>query len=268
LRRVICISHLPDFEVHHMSNVYVDRVGLNQDGMNRQIEALLQVVDGARSADELMVTEKPLRTSMWDKDYYEPCSKEIEQLLPDSAKEVLSVGCGWGALEASIAGTGRRVTAIPLDNVISTLAEDRGIRVLSSDLEAALHQVQTERFDAVLVSNVLQHLRDPVAMLQELKRVLNSGGAIVGIVPNLSILRRLSGRILGRNRKFSGIGGAFDKTRLHLTSTTTLTRWLRSAGFEVTNVRYEHNVSAGRLSAFGRYVPRAAFTRSVIFRAE
>jgi hypothetical protein len=122
-RRVVCFSHLREFEVHHLSNVYVNRVGLNDDRYRLQTEALMEILDHTRSPDELLPTEKPIPTSMWDKSYYEPCRYDLEQLIPAKAREVLSVGCGWGATEAWIEQSGRRVTAIPLDSVIGALGE-------------------------------------------------------------------------------------------------------------------------------------------------
>jgi len=54
--RVVCFSHLRDFEVHHLSNVYVNRVGLDEDAYKLQLEALADILEQQRSSGELFAT--------------------------------------------------------------------------------------------------------------------------------------------------------------------------------------------------------------------
>ncbi len=265
--RVVCFSHLPSFEVHHLSNIYVNRVGLDEASYHTQLEALGEIRQRHRSTDELLVSEKPIPTSMWDKSYYEPCRHDIVSRLPKTAAQVLSVGCGWGATEALLASTGRRVTAVPLDSVISRLCEKRGIRVLPPNLQQAISSVNDRRFDAIVLSEVLQHVSDPVTMLARLRTLLKHGGIIVGSIPNLSPGRRLTGRALARDGKFDAIRGDFDQTRLNLTSATALKRWMQASRLKLTQTSYDDFVSARPWSRLTRFVPRALCTRNILFTA-
>jgi 2-polyprenyl-3-methyl-5-hydroxy-6-metoxy-1,4-benzoquinol methylase len=268
LKRVLCFSHLREFEVHHMSNIYVDRIGLDEDSLGIQVEALVEIADRKRATEELFVTEKPVPTSMWDKSYYEPCRDEVVELIPPGARDVLSVGCGWGATEAHIAAKGRRVTAIPLDSVIATLAERRGIRVLPADLGRAIEQLGGQKFDAIVLSDVLQHFDQPAGILRQARNLLKQNGAILGSVPNLSLGRRLTGKVLGGNKKFDHINDPFEKTRLHLTSVSAIKRWLKASDLDPVQVRYHDDVSSGRWSRFASYVPKMVGTRNVLFVAK
>ena len=267
-RRIVCLSHLREFELHHLSNAYVNRVGLDEDSYKLQTEALLEILEQKRPREELFVTEKSLATPAWDKCYYELCRHDIVRFIPADAKEILSVGCGWGATEAHLREKGKSVMAIPLDSVIGKVAEEKGISVLPPDFGQAFDRLVESRFDVIVLSEVLQHIPHPVEILTKLGTLLSEHGVLVGSVPNLSLSRRLSGRLLGKSRKFTQISGRFNKTNLNLTSKSTIKRWLRASNLHPLEVRYEDYVSSGPLSLLAPRLPRGVGTRNIVFIAE
>ena len=54
-----------------------------------------------------------------------------------------------------------------------------------SETEFAPDKVIDERFDVVMISHVLEHIRDPLAAIQSVSRLLKPGGVAVVVVPNL-----------------------------------------------------------------------------------
>ena len=266
--RIVCFSHLRDFELHHLSNAYVDRVGLDEDSYKLQIEGLLEILKRERPREELFVTEKSLATPAWDKSYYESCRHDIVGLIPADARDILSVGCGSGATEAHLKENGKSVMAIPLDAVIGKLAEEKGISILPPDFGRAFERLGEKRFDVIVLSEVLQHLRRPVEILTKLRALLSEHGVLVGRVPNLSLSRRLSGRFLGKTRKFNQMSARFHKTNLNLTSKSTIKRWLKAANLHPLEVRYVDYVSSGPLSLLAPRLPKVAGTRNIVFVAE
>ena len=265
--RIVCFSHLRDFELHHLSNAYVDRVGLDEDSYKLQTEGLLEIVERKRPREELFVTEKFLATPAWDKSYYESCRHDIVGLIPPDARDILSVGCGWGATEVHLREKGKNVMAIPLDSVIGMLAEEKGISVLPPHFGQALERLVESRFDVIVLSEVLQHVPFPVEILTKLGTLLCEHGVLVGSVPNLSLSRRLSGRLLGKSEKFSHISAPFSKTKLNLTSKSMIKRWLAASNLHALEVRYEDYVSSGSLSPLASCLPRAVGTRKIVFVA-
>jgi len=117
--KLIPISRLGEFTVHHLSNKYAGRMGVDEPEMRRQIAALRQMAGSEDRAAQLFETETRLRTRLrraaFSKDYYELPSSEAMALIPDSARTILSIGCGWGATEMALAAKGLQVTAIALD---------------------------------------------------------------------------------------------------------------------------------------------------------
>lgn len=270
--KVICLSHLQDFELYHLSNRYVDQVGLDEDRYKLQIAALLEILDQKRPIKELFVAEKCLSTLAWDKSYYEACRYDLLRFIPPDAKEVLSIGCGWGSTENHLKEQGKRVVVVPLDSVIAKLLETT-VTTLPADFGLAFGMLAERQFDAIILSEVLQHLPYPIEILSKLGAFLSKHGILIGSVPNLSLSRRLTGRLLGNSErfahKFARISGSFNETNLHLTSVPMINGWIKASGLHPLDVHYEDLVSAAHLSrALALSLPKEVSTRSVVFVAE
>ena len=50
LTKVVCISNVADFLVHHTPNKYIGRLGLDAVRFQQQLDALLDIEQGRRSA--------------------------------------------------------------------------------------------------------------------------------------------------------------------------------------------------------------------------
>jgi 2-polyprenyl-3-methyl-5-hydroxy-6-metoxy-1,4-benzoquinol methylase len=263
---MICISHLEHFELHHLPNAYLNRLGLNEEDHRLQVSALLDVLQGKLSKHELFLTEKPIATPAWDKDYYEPCRTDLLGHIPPEAGKILCVGCGSGTTEAHLMATGKKVTALPLDLVIGQSAQQRhGVRLLPPDFSEAFELLGDERFDAVLLGDILQHLKHPVDILTRLGRHLEPRGVIVGSVPNFGVLRRVSHRFVAKNHKWASVGGHFADTALHLTSSRTTRKWLKASGLQLADMRFD-----GRTAPSWRWgcgLPGEVVAPSIVFVA-
>lgn len=276
LTRVVCLSHLEGFEVHHLSNAYVRGAGLvdndgavvDQHGHALLLRALLDVLEERRPREALFQTRKSLPTAAWDKSYHEACRPELIELLPAHAREVLSVGCGSGATEARLVERGVRVTAIPLDSVIAAVAAAHGIEMLEPDFGRALACLAGRRFDAVLLSEVLQHLREPVDTLRRLKPLLREGGVMAGSVPNLGPARRWIGQRLGRGHRRFVLASDARRTGLNRTDAATARRWLAESGFSRVDMRYQGwPALRAPLHRLSPLLPAGLLASEILFRA-
>jgi SAM-dependent methyltransferase len=122
-----------------------------------------------------------------------------------------------------------RVIGVEPDPGAAGAARARGLDVRLGDLETA--GFADERFDTVVMSHALEHVRDPIATLREVARVVRPGGALLLWLPNAA---SLEARVL----RTHWIG--YDAPR-HLTTfgIATLTHALSCAGFSIADVRHE-----------------------------
>ena len=108
-------------------------------------------------------------------------------LLP--GLDLLDVGCGPGTITiglASIVGAGH---AVGVDGAASAVEAARGsaataqVDVAFAVADAYELSFEDDRFDVVHADQLLQHLADPVAALQEMRRVCRPGAPSPSVMP-------------------------------------------------------------------------------------
>jgi 2-polyprenyl-3-methyl-5-hydroxy-6-metoxy-1,4-benzoquinol methylase len=230
MKKLVCVSHLEDFCLHHLPNAYCGAIGHDSELADREIERLMSLHGTERIRGPLFETVTMLGDPSWDKKYYESSRSDVLSLIRKSVQRVLSIGCGCGSTESELVRRGIEVVGVPLDAVIQASSEARGIRVVPPCFETAIEMLRGEEFDAILFVDVLQYLPDPVSVLAKFQRFLRRDGSIVISVPNFkhpSVLRRsLSGRfpVPPRSEK-----RAFSKYKLHFTDRRMLNSWLEKS---------------------------------------
>jgi methionine biosynthesis protein MetW len=168
------------------------------------------------------------------------------------ASRVLDVGCASGHLAAALVATrGCAVIGIEADARAAAEARERGIEVREQDIERT--SLEAEGFDCVVFADVLEHLRDPVAVLREARP---AGRAIVS-VPNIA--HWTGRRALLRGRFPREDFGLFDRTHLHFFTRSTARDLAREAGFAVAGERFAAAPIPlqARFPALGCYADRA-----------
>lgn len=96
---------------------------------------------------------------------------------------LLDVGCALGHLSAIARARDWRVTGLELSaHAASATAARFGIEVRAGDL--ARHRSTLAPFDVVLLADVLEHVSDPRALLEEIRTVLAPDGAVCIDTPN------------------------------------------------------------------------------------
>ena len=97
----------------------------------------------------------------------------------DRSAELLDVGCGTGWLAEHF----EHYTGV--DGAADAVAEAarRGRNVVQGDVDEPLH-FEDASFDAVVLKDLLEHVRDPVAVVREVRRVLRPGGRVFASSPD------------------------------------------------------------------------------------
>jgi SAM-dependent methyltransferase len=123
---------------------------------------------------------------------------------PHLGPRVLDVGAGTGAITQHLA-QGREVVAVELSDWCVRALERRFADAANVTVaQVDLHQLRDERgFDAIVMINVLEHLRDDVGALSALRGVLHPGGRVVIYVPAMNWLYTGFDSRIGHYRRYA-----------------------------------------------------------------
>jgi glycosyltransferase involved in cell wall biosynthesis len=144
---------------------------------------------------------------------------------------VLDLGSSGAVLASHIRGLGHHVTATDIEELPGT--QDRVDRFVRADLDEGLPK-EIEAlgpFDVVLAADVLEHLRRPQELLEQIRRVLSNRGVLIASVPNFA-------HWYVRGRTLLGLfdydqRGVLDRGHLRFFTRRSFMRQLRDAGFNV-----------------------------------
>jgi 2-polyprenyl-3-methyl-5-hydroxy-6-metoxy-1,4-benzoquinol methylase len=144
---------------------------------------------------------------------------------------VLELGCSSGYVSERLAANGNAVVGVEFDPGAAEAARAHCERVEMGDLEAMELPGAPGEYDAVVCGDILEHLRDPRALLARVQPLLRPGGRLVASTPNVANwsirLRLLFGSFRYADR------GLMDRTHTHFFTRATLAEALRDAGYEV-----------------------------------
>jgi 2-polyprenyl-3-methyl-5-hydroxy-6-metoxy-1,4-benzoquinol methylase len=256
--KLIPVSRIDDFVVHHLSNKYVGQVGVHASEMKTQLEAMARVAGKQSAPAPLLNTETKLPHALYSKDYYEPVNSDVISAIPKTARNVLSIGCGWGATERALIEQGLRVVAVPLDPVISGSAAAQGVEMIYGSLDEIATLLRGEKFDCLLCLNVLHLADEPATVLSQLSDCLALNSAVIIQSPNMMSLRAVreaSGRFA--NQPF---GRNYSSTGAHFSSVGRVKNWCSASGMKINRTKGifdRPEVSTlGRISAaIGDFLP-------------
>lgn len=145
-------------------------------------------------------------------------------------RRVLDLGCGEGHLSKILSARGFLVIGVERKATPNFPPE---VELVQADLDRGLPPLPGG-FDFILCGDVLEHLRDPLSTLLELRLLLNPGGRLVASLPNSGHayfrLTVLVGRFPAHDR------GLFDRTHVRFYTWDGWRVLLHDAGFEVEQV--------------------------------
>jgi SAM-dependent methyltransferase len=140
---------------------------------------------------------------------------------------LLDVGCSFGFLLEMAQARGWRAKGVELSPFAGEYARQRGLDVRTGGLPGA--HFESNEFQLVTLWDVIEHVPDPQATLQEIRCVLAPGGVLSLITPNRGSLhaRLMSGRWVEYQK---------PDEHLYFFSVRTLSAMLRQNGFTVLDV--------------------------------
>lgn len=157
--------------------------------------------------------------------------------MAGSNKRVLDVGCSTGYLSRILVGRGNQVSGVEYDAAAAEEARQFLAKLVVGDLESLdlVAEFGEATFDVVVFGDVLEHLRDPLPVLRQARRLLAPGGSVLLSIPNIAHgdvrMALLLGRFQYRNL------GLLDETHIRFFTRESLSGFLHDAGFTPVDIR-------------------------------
>jgi glycosyltransferase involved in cell wall biosynthesis len=143
---------------------------------------------------------------------------------------ILDLGCSDGALGGELRAAGHNVTGVDVEKLDPVT--DRLDRFIAADLDQGIPPEAGDGYDVVLAADVLEHVRQPDALLRDALGRLAPGGTVVASVPNFAHwyprLRVASGHFDYDRR------GILDAGHVRFFTRASFERVAEGAGFRVT----------------------------------
>jgi SAM-dependent methyltransferase len=180
----------------------------------------------------------------------------FEMLAPYAPfTKLLDIGCG--SLQNLInleklteKGYGIDIVSYPSWEILGDKFE-----VCQQNLDNASLPYESDTFDAVTLLMVLEHVFDPFTVIEQISRVIKSGGFLVINVPNIAYIKHRLGLLIGRLPNTSNVDcwnqREWDGGHIHYFTLERLTWLLEKFGnFQVLDVQ-----SSGKLSPIKHLFP-------------
>jgi 2-polyprenyl-3-methyl-5-hydroxy-6-metoxy-1,4-benzoquinol methylase len=162
--------------------------------------------------------------------YYLYSRPEVRALVPKSARRVLDIGCGAGALGAELKkDLGCEVWGVEFQADVAEQAVSRLDRVLSGDVFQLADHLPSNSFDTVILADVLEHVIDGDGLLGIVKAKLAPGGRLVLSLPNISHWSIVVGLMHGQWEYTDE--GLLDRTHLRFFTPASANAMLARNGF-------------------------------------
>ena len=129
--------------------------------------------------------EIPTYTRIADLKRLDFIKKNLAESIPKSGS-VLDVGCGNGIISLQLGKEGYAVHGIDMSDKSIGNAKQKNpfTNVTFSVMDAETMRASGQRYDAIVCSEVLEHLNQPGALLKQLLEILNDNGILLVTVPN------------------------------------------------------------------------------------
>jgi SAM-dependent methyltransferase len=172
-----------------------------------------------------------------DASYFAMARDDYVAALPrNEDAAILEIGCSNGATGALALSQRKcgRYCGVELFEGPAAVARERLTEVVVGDVEVIALPWHDATFDALILSEVLEHLRDPWAALERLRPLLVPGARVFASTPNVAHRDVIAMLLRGRWELQSY--GPFDATHLRWFTPSSLRGAFEGAGFVVDSV--------------------------------
>jgi ubiquinone/menaquinone biosynthesis C-methylase UbiE len=199
---------------------------------------------------------------------------DIIQTYCKPGATILDIGCGNGNMARGVGSLGYAVHGIDFSEAAIGYAKSKNtLPNVQFSVQRAEDLAATQHFDAVICSEVLEHLQHPSLLMETISRILKPAGVLVATVPNgkgpreLLVTRPVQalsktwmGKVIGTSKKILGYADATvqsqseDLTHIQFFSRSAFSSLIGSAGFDL--LRFRHSNSMEKVFPYSMLTKR------------
>ena len=165
--------------------------------------------------------------------YYQNARLEMLKYIPQAATSVLEIGCGSGEF-AAVVKEKRSIVYTAVEPFLAAAEKARGRvdRLLECPIDEALVALAGQRFDCIVVNDVLEHLVDPWAIVRSMRAMLEPGGVVVASIPNIRYFPALKALVMQGEWQYQD-HGVLDRTHLRFFTRSAIHHLFSANQYEV-----------------------------------
>ena len=150
----------------------------------------------------------------------------------ESGKKVLDVGCAYGNLAEVMSANTCEVVGVEISPKAGKSAQKYCKEVFIGDVESIeLSSDYINYFDYIIFADILEHLKNPLKVLEKFKKYLKDDGCVVISLPNITNWRmRL--KILFGNFEYKDTG-VLDNSHIRFFNEKSAKKLLYESGYEI-----------------------------------
>src|SRR5271157_2934835 len=223
----MCTVPVPDFHDPHMR--FGEMVGYGLRAIGTSAGYRLHQLHLLRNARYFVDLEE---TYTLKRNRYSSHMQILDSLEPGA--QVLDIGCGQSLLAEEYAKRGMSVVGV--DVVPPEKVSPFVKHYIPHDLEMPLNLPYGRDFNSVILSDVIEHIKDRDGLMNSLRRHLKSDGHLIASTGNVAIWFYRLSLLLGRFEY--GPRGILDRTHVHLFTLDSFTRFFQQSGYTVLETRF------------------------------
>ena len=211
-------------------------------------------VDGAdtESYEQRLVQDRTAFAQKWgvslDCSFYARTDLLSMMDLSGDSLRVLEIGCACGATlrEIGIYNPSARLYGVELNERAAALAAPFAT-ILSMNVEHLHPSDIAERFDYIVMGDVIEHLLDPWKAVANMRELLVPGGALIASIPNVAHIRNIFNLLRGFWSYQEQ--GLLDRTHFRFFTRYEITKMFEEAGFFIEDIKHSHVNSPDMIQA-------------------
>ena len=164
-------------------------------------------------------------------------------LVPRGTRRLLDVGCGSGGLSIRLKEKGIETVGVEKDKKLYSLAKEKLDAVILGDIENLKLNYPEGYFNCILYADILEHLIEPLNILEKHKIYLQKDGCVIASVPNVRYYKIILRLILSGVWDYND-AGMLDSTHVRFFGLVNIVELFEKAGYEIVEIR--RNVIAAR----------------------